>query len=121
MQYWVPRSRIWFSNYGKIVNVQGWGFHVATLGYGDLQGDASENKWYSLRFSGTSSASPIVTGAVACVQGRAKAKNGAPLTAAKVRSILMSTGTAQVVAGPGRTLGPADRAAAKPGQAMQLV
>lgn len=96
----VPRSRIWFSNYGKIVNVQGWGFHVATLAYGDLQGDASENKWYTLRFSGTSSASPIVTGAVACIQGRAKAKNGAPLSPAKVRSILMSTGTPQA-AGPG--------------------
>jgi subtilisin family serine protease len=96
----VPRSRIWFSNYGKIVNVHGWGWHVTTLAYGDLQGDASENKWYTLRFSGTSSASPIVTGAVACLQGRAKAKNGAPLTPAKVRKILMQTGTRQV-AGPG--------------------
>jgi subtilisin family serine protease len=99
-QIGVPRSRIWFSNYGKIVNVQGWGFHVATLAYGDMQGDASENKWYTLRFSGTSSASPIVTGAVACLQGRAKAKNGAPLTPAKVRAILMQSGTPQV-AGPG--------------------
>jgi subtilisin family serine protease len=96
----VPRSRIWFSNYGKIVNVQGWGFHVATLAYGDLQGDASENKWYTLRFSGTSSASPIVTGSVACLQGRAKAKNGAPMTPAKVRKILMQAGTPQA-AGPG--------------------
>jgi subtilisin family serine protease len=96
----VPRSRIWFSNYGKIVNLQGWGFHVATLAYGDMQGDASENKWYTLRFSGTSSASPIVTGAVACLQGRAKAKNGSPLTPAKVRKILMQSGTTQV-AGPG--------------------
>lgn len=96
----VPRSRIWFSNYGRIVNVQGWGFHVSTLAYGDLQGHASENRWYTARFSGTSSASPIVTGAVACLQGRAKAKNGAPMTPAKVRSILMSTGTPQV-AGPG--------------------
>ena len=99
-QIGVPRSRIWFSNYGRIVNVQGWGFHVATLAYGDMQGDASENKWYTLRFSGTSSASPIVTGAVACLQGRAKAKNGAPLTPAKVRAILMQSGTPQV-AGPG--------------------
>ena len=66
----VPRSRIWFSNYGKIVDAQGWGFHVTTLGYGDLQGDPSENRWYTLRFSGTSSASPIVTGAAACIQGR---------------------------------------------------
>jgi subtilisin family serine protease len=96
----VPRSRIWFSNHGRIVNVQGWGWHVTTLGYGDAQGGASENTWYTLRFSGTSSASPIVTGAVACLQGRAKAKNGAPLTPAKVRQILMATGTPQQ-AGPG--------------------
>ena len=96
----VPRSRIWFSDYGKIVNVQGWGFHVTTLAYGDLQGDASENKWYTLRFSGTSSASPIVTGAVACIQGRSKAKNGAPLSPAKVRQILMNSGTPQEP-GPG--------------------
>jgi subtilisin family serine protease len=96
----VPRSRIWFSNYGKIVNVQAWGWHVTTLGYGDAQGGASQNRWYTLRFSGTSSASPIVTGSVACLQGRAKSKNGAPMTPAKVRNILMSTGTPQQ-AGPG--------------------
>jgi subtilisin family serine protease len=97
----VPRSRIFFSNYGKIVNVQGWGWHVMSLGYGDAQGGGStENGWYTLRFSGTSSASPIVTGAVACLQGRAKAKNGAPLSPAKVRDILVSTGTPQQ-AGPG--------------------
>lgn len=95
----VPRSRIWFSNYGKIVNVQAWGWHVTTLGYGDAQGGTSENAWYTLRFSGTSSASPIVTGAVACLQGRAKSKNGVAMTPAKVRNILMSTGTPQQ-AGP---------------------
>jgi subtilisin family serine protease len=96
----VPRSRIWFSNYGRIVNVQAWGWHVTTLGYGDAQGGASENNWYTLRFSGTSSASPIVTGAVACLQGRAKATNGSPMTPAKVRSLLMATGTPQEP-GPG--------------------
>jgi hypothetical protein len=96
----VPRSRIWFSNYGRIVNVQGWGWHVTTCGYGDAQGGADENKWYTLRFSGTSSASPIVTGAVACLQGAAKAKLGSPLPPATVRKILMATGTPQQ-AGPG--------------------
>jgi hypothetical protein len=95
----VPRSRIFFSNYGKIVNVQAWGWHVATLAYGDAQGGSSENTWYTLRFSGTSSASPMVTGSVACLQGRALAKRGAPLPPVKVRKILMSTGTPQV-AGP---------------------
>ena len=99
-QIGVPRSRIWFSNYGKIVNVQGWGWHVTTCGYGDAQGGASENRWYTHRFSGTSSASPIVTGAVACLQGIAKVRRGAPMSPGKVRTILMKTGTPQV-AGPG--------------------
>lgn len=99
----VPRSRIWFSNYGKIVSVQGWGWHVTTLGYGDAQGGA-QKRWYTLRFSGTSSASPIVTGAVACIQGRAIAKRGGPLTPARVRTILKSTGTPQQ-SGPGVPLG----------------
>jgi subtilisin family serine protease len=96
----VPRSRIWFSNYGKIVNVQAWGWHVTTLGYGDAQGGSSEDHWYTHRFSGTSSASPIVTGAVACLQGRSLNKNGQPLLPSKIRQILMNTGTPQV-AGPG--------------------
>ncbi len=89
----VPRSRAWFSNYGKIVNVQGWGEHVTTLGYGDAQG-GSQNKWYTHRFSGTSSASPIVTGAVACLQGIAR-HSGPPFTPGEVRQLLMSTGTPQ--------------------------
>jgi len=96
----VPRSRIWFSNYGKIVSVQAWGWHVTTTGYGDAQGGVSQNRWYTLRFSGTSSASPIVTGSVACIQGLAKAKHGQPLPPKKVRSLLISTGTPQE-AGPG--------------------
>jgi len=90
-----PRSRLWFSNFGRQVNVQGWGWHVSTTGYGDLQGGASENTWYTARFSGTSSASPIVTGAVACLQGMAQAKNGSPLTPKQVRDILMNSGTPQ--------------------------
>jgi hypothetical protein len=95
----VPRSRIWFSNYGKIVNLQAWGWHVTTLGYGDAQGGPA-NRWYTLRFSGTSSASPIVTGAVASLQGRARAVRGTPLEPKRVRQILVDTGTPQQ-AGPG--------------------
>ncbi len=105
-----PRSRIWFSNYGKIVNVQGWGWHVTTLGYGDAQGGANEKTWYTLRFSGTSSASPIVTGAVACLQSYAKAKLGTVLTPARVRDILINTGTPQADDAPrapvGQKIGP---------------
>lgn len=95
-----PRSRIFFSNYGKILNVQGWGWHVTTTGYGDAQGGSDQNRWYTHRFSGTSSASPIVTGAVAVLQSHAKATNGVPLSPANVRTILTDTGTPQE-AGPG--------------------
>ena len=105
-----PRSRIWFSNYGSIVNVHGWGWHVTTLGYGDAQGGADPNKWYTLRFSGTSSASPIVTGAAVCLQSYARAKTGSPLSPAKVRDILMKTGTPQEDDSPrapiGQRIGP---------------
>lgn len=90
----VPRSRTWFSNYGRIVNVQGWGEHVTTLGYGDAQAGA-QNRLYTHRFSGTSSASPIVTGAVACLQGIAQHGGGAPFTPAEVRKLLVSTGSPQ--------------------------
>jgi hypothetical protein len=94
-----PRSRIFFSNYGKIVNVQGWGWHVSTTGYGDA-GGATPNEHYTFRFSGTSSASPMVAASVASLQGAAIAKQGVPLTPAKVRKILMDTGTPQA-ASPG--------------------
>lgn len=99
-----PRSRIFFSNYGKIVNVQAWGWHVTTCGYGDAQGGKDQNRWYTHRFSGTSSASPIVTGAVACIQSRALVRRPGPLPPRTVRSILIRTGTPQV-AGPGVPLG----------------
>jgi subtilisin family serine protease len=96
----VPRSRIFFSNHGKIVNVQAWGWHVTSTGYGDAQGGANQNRWYTHRFSGTSSASPIVTGAVACIQGHALAKHGGPLDPKTVCDILIKTGTPQE-SGPG--------------------
>ena len=93
-QLGTPRSRIFFSNYGKVVNVQGWGWHVSTTGYGDAAGKVP-NEHYTFRFSGTSSASPIVTASVASLQGAAIAKRGSPLTPAQVRKILIDTGTPQ--------------------------
>lgn len=98
--YGPDRSRLGFSNYGAIVDAQGWGRDVVTTGYGDLQG-GNENKWYTRTFSGTSSASPIVVGAVACLQGIRKAKGNPPLTFSQLRNLFATTGSPQQDA-PGR-------------------
>jgi hypothetical protein len=89
------RCRLDFSNFGALVDAQGWGREVVTTGYGDLQGGPNEDVWYTRTFSGTSSASPIVVGAVACVQGMLQAANRAVLTPAQTRNLLRTTGSPQ--------------------------
>jgi len=98
------RSRLGFSNYGALVDAQGWGREVTTCGYGDLQGGNDRDLWYTDTFSGTSSASPIVTGALACIQGMAKARNRPVFSPAQLREALRTTGSPQQDA-PGRPRG----------------
>ncbi len=95
------RSRLDFSNYGSCVDAQGYGREVCTTGYGDLQGGTNEDLWYTARFSGTSSASPIIVGALACVQGMLRARGATLLTPQTARARLRSTGSPQTDA-PGR-------------------
>ncbi len=89
------RSRLDFSNWGALVDAQGWGREVTTAGYGDLQGGPDEDLWYTDTFGGTSSASPIVAGAIACVQGMLKARGRPVLDPAQVRACLRATGSPQ--------------------------
>ena len=97
-----PRSRLPFSNYGSVVDAQGWGSEVVTTGYGDFQGGIDEHRWYTGTFAGTSSALPVVAGALACVQGALSAHIfDRRLDAAQARRLLRTTGTPQTEA-PGR-------------------
>ena len=98
----VDRARCGFSNFGSRIDCQGWGWEVTTLGYGDLQpGNANairgddHNTLYTDIFAGTSSASPIVTGAVACVQGALRAASRPVMTPSAIRQLLRSTGSPQ--------------------------
>ncbi len=94
-------SRIGFSTYGSRVDIQGWGDDVGTTGYGDyFDGGGDPNQYYTELFSGTSSATPMGAGAAVAIQGVQKACGGPPLTPAAVRSLLVSTGTAQTAEGP---------------------
>jgi hypothetical protein len=89
------RSRLDFSNFGALMDAQGWGREVTTTGYGDLQGGTNEDLWYTDTFSGTSSASPIIVGVAASVQGMARARGVPVLTPAQFRNCLRTTGSAQ--------------------------
>ncbi len=92
------RSRLDFSNWGSAVDVQGWGREVTTTGrswgVADLH-NGGGNAWYTDQFSGTSSASPVVVGAVAVMQGWLRAAGKPLLTSVGARDALRATGSPQ--------------------------
>ncbi|RKY18775.1 MAG: hypothetical protein DRQ55_12425 [Planctomycetota bacterium] len=87
-------SKASFSNYGSRLTSQGWGFSVTTTGYGSLQSGAATQE-YSDDFSGTSSATPIVTGAGVILASMHRAAFGADIDPLALRALLASTGTPQ--------------------------
>ena len=90
------RSRLGFSNYGALIDAQGWGREVTSTGYGDLQGpEDQKDLWYTDKFGGTSSASPIVVGALGCVQGVLRRGGKNPLSPVRARELLRATGSPQ--------------------------
>ena len=92
----IPHSKCGFSTYGDRVNCHGWGEDVVTTGYGYLY-DGGHNEMYTDVFGGTSSATPIVAGVAACLQGAAIQALGIPLSPSQIRAILsdVNNGTPQ--------------------------
>ncbi|MET0997198.1 MAG: S8 family serine peptidase [Marmoricola sp.] len=89
------RSRLDFSNFGALIDCQGWGREVTSTGYGDVQGGQDARFWYTDTFSGTSSASPIVVGVLGSLQGALRAAGKTPMTPATARAWLRATGSPQ--------------------------
>lgn len=84
-----------FTNYGQRVDVHAFGtWDVYTLGYGDLYGSSADN-YYTSSFAGTSSASPIITGSCAILQGVNKANHGRVLDHNEIRAFLTDYSTPQ--------------------------
>lgn len=81
------------SNFGSRLDVQGYGLYVTTLGYGDLFGAGIPLQSYTAIFSGTSSATPCVTGVAAIIQGALKAAGLEPFDSTLMRSVLVGTGS----------------------------
>ncbi|MCU7679181.1 S8 family peptidase [Bacillus thuringiensis] len=88
----VPHKRSYFSNYGSRVDVYGWGNAVDTT---DAKPSEFITNLYTSSFAGTSSASPIIAGAAASIQGIATNNQGKVYTPSQIRAILSdpSTGT----------------------------
>ena len=85
-----------YTNYGSRIDVNGWGDSVATLGYGTAFSEpGTDDRDYTLNFSGTSSAGPIVAGAAASIQGILKARGDDPLSPRALRRVLSASGTPQ--------------------------
>ena len=97
----LPHDRASFSTFGARVNCFGWGRNVVTAGYGTLDAGTGPDDRYANAFNGTSSATPIVTGAGMVVQAMHENATGARLSPSQMRLILSNpaTGTAQ---GPNR-------------------
>jgi hypothetical protein len=87
-----PHTRMGFSSFGPRINCYAWGENVNTTS----SDSGGATNLYTSTFNGTSSASPIITGAAIAVQGVATASGGAPLSPAKLRAVLSdpATGTA---------------------------
>jgi len=98
------RQRLGFSSYGPRFDLQGWGEDVATCAYGDLH-NGGTNDDYTAVFDGTSAASPVVAGAMACVLGWYRSNVGGTLSPALLRQTLINTGTPQVIP-PAGHIGP---------------
>lgn len=99
----LDRHRLTLSNFGLgMVHVQGWGEGVAAAGYGDLF-DGGINRRYTNQFSGTSSATALVTASAVSIQSWCKATFGLTLTSTAMRDIMIRTGMPQ---GAGAHIGP---------------
>ncbi len=90
-------AKLSYSSYGQRFDLQGWGENVMTTGHGAYYHAETVDLYYRNEFGGTSAASPMVAGAIACLNGFYKANiSSTPMTPATIRNILVSTGTPQV-------------------------
>lgn len=79
-----PHTRLAYGPHGKRIDCYAWGQNINTLASDEF--GATDD--YTTGFSGTSGASPIITGAALAVQGRAEAQLGFRFSPRQMREIL---------------------------------
>lgn len=91
-------DKIGFSCYGSRVDCHAWGEAIGTLGYGDLFGPDSQQR-YTGFFGGTSGAGPIAAATAASLSNIVREQNGVQLTAFQIRDLMRTRGTPQAGGG----------------------
>ncbi|MDD2065716.1 S8 family serine peptidase [Pseudomonas sp. 25571] len=82
-----------YSNYNyRYRMLNGWGDSVATLGYEALQDKNGHDRDYTSTYGGTSSATPMVTGALALIQSYAIEQHHLYLNADQMHLLVMQSG-----------------------------
>ncbi|NHZ90320.1 S8 family serine peptidase [Massilia sp. CCM 8733] len=84
-----PHTRLAYGPHGKRIDCYAWAQNINTCS----SNDAGSTTGYTTGFSGTSGASPIVTGAALSVQGRAQAQLGYRLSPRQMRAVLSDPAT----------------------------
>ena len=92
-----PHARLGFSCHGSRIDCYGWGENVDTL---STDGTGAATNQYTSTFNGTSSASPIVTGAALAVQGMAQSALASRFAPWQLRAILSDPATGTPSANP---------------------
>ncbi|CCP03712.1 Proprotein convertase subtilisin/kexin type 6 precursor [Erwinia amylovora Ea644] len=97
-------KRAWYSDYGSAVSSASWGEDVVTTYANGRKADLwdAPNAQFTESFSGTSSANPIIAGAVAGLSGIAK-QQGKTISPKEMRALLTKTGTP--LNSPGKPVG----------------
>ncbi|WP_156305444.1 S8 family serine peptidase, partial [Yersinia pekkanenii] len=82
-----------FSNSGSHVYMNSWGDSVVTTGYGDLHTVVgTDTRDYTAIYNGTSSATPLVGGALTLTQGYSRSLLGVVLDSYDMRELMRLTG-----------------------------
>ncbi|KER03471.1 S8 family serine peptidase [Photorhabdus temperata] len=84
--------RLGFSNHNLHTSLNSWGENVTTTGYSNLQRLPGNNRNYTRSYNGTSSATPLVSGALALVQSYAKLKYHRYFNCSQIATLIKNSG-----------------------------
>ncbi|MCW2487916.1 S8 family serine peptidase [Candidatus Symbiopectobacterium sp. NZEC127] len=89
-------QRLPFSNFNLYLSANSWGENVTTTGYGGLQNPPPVPlRAYTGTYSGTSSATPLLTGAMALIQSYARATYRVVLSSRDMLQVIERSGSRQ--------------------------